>query len=342
MASGVQMCVHSEGDVRAFVTEPFGDRLDWHTHIDEHRYFCCWRYEERKGRMTKVPYNPISGDMAKSNEKSTFGSFEQVMNCLERHEYNGAGIGIFEGICAIDLDHCVDQEGRMSESALQIVELMHSYTEISPGGDGIHILFKAEDFFYDSKKYYIMNHNAGIEVYVTGATNKYVTITGNRIQEQYDFGERSKELKQLLEEYMIRPEREMDISIHARNAINAVNSPDEEEILQMALNCRKGQAFSDLWYGNIGLYPSHSEADMALCSHLAFWTGCDANMMDRMFRRSGLMRPKWDDKRQGSTYGANTIHRARASCTKNTFQERDRKSLIGRINILAASYELQR
>ena len=25
--------------------------------------FCCWRYEERDGRKTKVPYNPLTGQM---------------------------------------------------------------------------------------------------------------------------------------------------------------------------------------------------------------------------------------------------------------------------------------
>ncbi|MFR4804189.1 MAG: hypothetical protein ACLT98_13270 [Eggerthellaceae bacterium] len=45
-----------------------------------------------------------------------------------------------------------------------------------------------------------------------------------------------------------------------------------------------------------------SAADMALCSHLAFWCGRDAGRMDRIFRRSGLMRDKWDSRRGGSTY----------------------------------------
>ena len=35
-----------------------------------------------------------------------------------------------------------------------------------------------------------MNHQAGIEVYVAGATNKYVTVTGNRC-EDYEYGDRT-------------------------------------------------------------------------------------------------------------------------------------------------------
>ena len=34
--------------------------------------------------------------------------------------------------------------------------------------------------------------------------------------------------------------------------------------------------------------------------------------MDRLFRRSGLMRPKWDERRGDRTYGARTLARALA------------------------------
>lgn len=51
---------------------------------------------------------------------------------------------------------------------------------------------------------------------------------------------------------------------------------------------------------------------MALCMLLAFWTGRDATQMDRLFRRSGLYREKWDELHYGDgrTYGEGTIERA--------------------------------
>lgn len=54
---------------------------------------------------------------------------------------------------------------------------------------------------------------------------------------------------------------------------------------------------------------------MALCSSLAFWTGRNAEQMDRLFRRSGLMREKWDRPQSGTTYGAITIQNAIQGCT---------------------------
>lgn len=66
--------------------------------------------------------------------------------------------------------------------------------------------------------------------------------------------------------------------------------------------------------GDFSRYNSVSEADMALCNHLAFWCRCDATMMDGVFRLSGLMRAKWDRRQSGSTYGALTIQKALSSC----------------------------
>ena len=30
--------------------------------------FCTWQAEQRNGRMTKIPYNAVSGQRAKSND----------------------------------------------------------------------------------------------------------------------------------------------------------------------------------------------------------------------------------------------------------------------------------
>ena len=283
--------------------------------IIEDGHFCCWRYEKRNGQKTKIPYNPLTGKPAKSNNISSFAGFETAMDTLTEG-YDGIGIGIFNGICAVDLDNCVDADGKRTDTADEIVKLLHSYTECSPGGRGLHILFRADNFDYDMKRCYIMNHRDNIEVYVSGATQKYVTITGKAC-EKYEFGERSDELRILLERFMLRPAKKD--AKDAVNAINALNSdPDtdltDDEILDIAVRSKNGASFSDLFSGNFKEYPSQSEADMALCCRLAFWTGRDARKMDRLFRRSGLMREKWDRAQSGTTYGAITIQKAIENC----------------------------
>lgn len=232
--------------------------------IIQNGLFCCWKYEERNGRKTKVPYQPETGLGAKSNDPSSFVPYKTA---VQASGYDGIGIGIFNGICAIDLDNCVSDSGYYTQTAAEIVALMHSYTEYSPSGNGLHILFSAKGFQYDTKRFYIMNHQAGIEVYVAGATNKYVTVTGNRC-EDYEYGDRTQELQVLLDKFMRRPE------VGAENAINAKNSDlSMEQLLQLAKSSKNGAAFTALWNGSLEGYSSPSEADLALCSHLAFWTG---------------------------------------------------------------------
>ena len=52
---------------------------------------------------------------------------------------------------------------------------------------------------------------------------------------------------------------------------------------------------------------------MSLCNILAFWAGRDAQVMDNLFRQSGLMRPKWDRKQgSGSTLWPNHHHQGGA------------------------------
>ena len=261
--------------------------------------FCCWRYEDRNGKQTKVPYHPLTGQRAKSNDPDSFVLYPQAVQATG---FDGIGVGMFHGVCAIDLDDCITPEGDYTPTAVEIIERMHSYTELSPSGKGIHILFRAEGFSYDTKRYYIMNHPKGVEVYVAGATSKYVTVTGRGVND-YPFGERGNELKQVLERFMLR---ESSGNTFGRNGLNGVNPKNGvDAILDRAGSGKYGPAFRRLWAGDCTGYASQSEADLALCGHLAYWTGRDERQMDALFRRSGLMREKWDRPQSGSTLRGN-------------------------------------
>jgi primase-polymerase (primpol)-like protein len=80
-----------------------------------------------------------------------------------------------------------------------------------------------------------------------------------------------------------------------------------DEILERA---KRDDKFERLWSGDHAEYPSQSEADMALCCSLAYRTGGDLQLMDELFRQSGLMRPKWDEDRGDQTYGELTLQKA--------------------------------
>ncbi len=84
-----------------------------------------------------------------------------------------------------------------------------------------------------------------------------------------------------------------------------------------------GIVFRDLWEANATKLGQkyldskrafdHSSADAALMMHLAFWTGKDVQRMDRLFRRSMLMRDKWEKR---SDYRQSTIQNAIKLCKK--------------------------
>jgi hypothetical protein len=86
---------------------------------------------------------------------------------------------------------------------------------------------------------------------------------------------------------------------------------DDQELLEKMFASRNGRDVAWLWRGDTSrYYGDDSAADLALCSHLAFWTGDDPARVDSLFRGSGLMRPKWDERRGDSTYGWMTIEKA--------------------------------
>jgi len=93
-------------------------------------------------------------------------------------------------------------------------------------------------------------------------------------------------------------------------------------VLERAMRAHNGATVRALWNGDTSGYMSPSEADLALCRVLAYWTNKDASQIDRLFRRSALYRPeKWDrPARTGESYGEGTIARAIAGCSETSTQ----------------------
>lgn len=281
--------------------------------LRESGLFCCWRYEERDGKQTKVPYNPHTGGKAQSTNPQTFAPLHMALAALERGGFSGVGVGVFGTLGAIDIDHCVSETGELSELAFDVMGTMQAYTEFSPSGKGLRILFTvSEGFRYDKARYYINNQKAGLEVYISGCTQKYVTITGDALTPGLDLDERGEQLRTVLEKYMVRPRAQTPTQpTRPAAAVPAPADLDDRDLIERAKRARNGAQFEALWAGNTAGYKSASEADIALCNALAFWTGKDPARMDRLFRQSGLFRAgKWDRPTAGSTYGAITIQNA--------------------------------
>ena len=93
---------------------------------------------------------------------------------------------------------------------------------------------------------------------------------------------------------------------HETTRSTASSGLSDEEILMKAAAAENGEKFRRLWAGDTSDYTSVSEADQALCSLLAFWTGPDPAKIDELFRESGLYREKWER----ADYRERTVHKA--------------------------------
>jgi hypothetical protein len=278
--------------------------------LKEKGRFCCWRLEPspkaKPGeKPRKVPYNPLTGKKVNSTKIGEFTDFETAVAAVGG--YDGLGAGAFGDVGFIDIDGCV-KDGVINAFAQKIIAHMKSPAEISPSGTGIRIYFLATGFNYDKARYYINNQSIGLEVYVGGATYKFVTLTGNIINEA-EFGERGEELHMLLEEHMIRP-MQQNGSEHKESCSYLT----DEQVLLKASTAVNGESFRRLYEGDITGYPSQSDADLALLGKLAFWCGRDAKQMERIFSLSALgQRPKWTERED---YRNRTIEAAITGCKK--------------------------
>ena len=272
--------------------------------------FCVWKFEKRNGQKTKMPYNPATGERAKINDLRTFSDFKNTLVTYAMGGYDGIGIAVGNGIGAFDIDHCIREDGTLNDTADTVLSIFPTaYVEKSPSGKGLRGFFCVpEDYVYDKTVYYINNRSKGLEVYMPGATNRFVTVTGD----VYRTGEIPNDetaMTTLLDTLMKRNKQVQQTHFQHHSYL------DDDAVIAHANEASNSEKFKKLFAGDWeDLYGSQSDADMALLSILAFWCGCDEEQMDRIFRTSGLMRDKWDRKQAGSTYGAISIRNTVNTC----------------------------
>ena len=137
---------------------------------------------------------------------------------------------------------------------------------------------------------------------------QYVTVTGWRLPDApATLAHCNGELTDIVDLFIGKPKRDNDDSHSA--PLGGDGLPDDAAIIEKASAASNGDKFSRLFDGDTAGYPGPSEADAALCAILAFWCGRYVSRIDALFRKSKLMRDKWDEKHSGDgrTYGQMTI-----------------------------------
>jgi putative DNA primase/helicase len=260
-----------------------------------------WRREWRRDKSTKVPYTP--GDQhASSTDPDTWSSFDRVLKSLSSGVHDGIGyvFAAEDPYAGVDLDHCRNCESGVVDAwASAILRRLDSWAHWSPSGEGAHIIVQASLPGTGRKT----THATGaVEMYDRG---RYFTINDHQVPgTPCSIESRGQELLALYAEvYPPQP----NLAHSGQHAAVRPNDLDDQRLLELAFGARNGTAVAALWNGQASGYCSASEADLALCNHLAFWTGRDSARIDRLFRLSGLWRPKWDERRGELTYGQRTI-----------------------------------
>jgi hypothetical protein len=252
------------------------------------RQWLCWRSEERDGKPTKIPYSPLTGQRASSTTPETWAGYREAVRACKEHGYGGVGF-VFtpeDDLCGVDLDGCLDPEtGEMEPWAREVIEELDSYTEISPSGTGVHILVRG-----DLPKG--RNRKGRFEAYDRG---RYFTVTGKHLSgTPQSIESRQEELRAVVRRVFGEPSTNYGHGAPVTAPGRADNGLSDAEVVRKALAASNGERFARLWTGDTSGYGSHSEADLALCGMLAFWTGGDATRIAALFRQSSLYRKKWD------------------------------------------------
>jgi putative DNA primase/helicase len=263
--------------------------------LSEYKQWVLWRRAEINGRIAKIPVSPWSGKAAACDKPETWSTFRYACTALKRLRADGLGF-VFtatDPFCGIDLDKCRGKDGLIEENSLQLIREMGSYAEISPSGNGVHIIIKA-------KLSSAGRRTAGLEVYASG---RYFTMTGKHLSGTPETIQESQ--RQL--ENLVRSRFSPDLPSSSPGSWEPNDSSDSG-LIEKAFAARSGPRFRKLWSGDTSDYEGdHSRADAALCRMLSFWTGNDTERIDRLFRMSGLMREKWNRRTGQETYGARTI-----------------------------------
>jgi hypothetical protein len=168
--------------------------------LGDRRVWVAWQLERAGERITKVPYF-TPARKARANDRSTWTTLAEAFANYQRLPlpYNQGGIGIELGMLddnravgGVDLDTCINQAGEIEPWAREIICHFNTYTEFSPSGTGVKLLFEYDATLLPKLRAAMGNdwsktfkrpgddHPPGIEVHLG---NRYFAVTGERLKD---------------------------------------------------------------------------------------------------------------------------------------------------------------
>ncbi|KYM37606.1 helicase [Fusobacterium necrophorum subsp. funduliforme] len=266
--------------------------------LKREKRWCLYKIISREGKNTKLPIMPNSKP-AKSNDKTTWNSYEDCIAALNRNIGDGLGFMLGDGYIGIDIDKVSDDifvysmNYHAKSMTADFLRGISTYAELSPSKTGLHFIGKGE-VPGERKRY------KNLEIY---DKDRFFTVTGNVLKDR----NRNKvinidsELKPLYEKYM--PKINVINSENKRNQITTFLKDDQdivEKLFDRGYFSYTGEDLRRIYYGNYESYfNSQSEADFFMLQRLLYYTA-DVEQAISFMENSGLKREKWY-KRRGNT-----------------------------------------
>ena len=267
----------------------------------------CWKYWAHPSRPKplKLPLNPRTQRAADISKPETWSSFEEAHAILEATgQYDGLGIVLTrdDGLVGVDIDGCINADGELSQTARRVVDLVESYTEVSPSGRGLRIFAEAELGDFGGRR------RGKVELY---NHSRYLTVTGNHLAgTPSELHERLTALRELYRLYLQPPKSQPSAPERVGNPVQM--SQTDEEVTERMFGGKLGELYREIYHGDLShVYsggeagtPDESRADVLLFNALAFYTGQDAGQMRRILLgspRAGQRMEKWERRVSGET-----------------------------------------
>jgi hypothetical protein len=271
-------------------------------------------WNDKKKRNDKPPYNARThekGNPIDAKDRSTYDVIKKVLAVDTRYQGGGFGLQYSDGYTCTDFDHCVNAAGVIDPRIQKILDETGSYSEFSPSGDGVHLWTKGWRVPWDGTEKGTQGCKIGNAEMYSG--KHYMTLTGKHVPST-PLTIESRDVSALYARICagefkaasapaaaplstsakpVQEQREKRRVVNDGSS-NIITKPLElfmngfiDETVGFTVRDEHGNSLQPP-------YDSQSEADAGLVTLLMFEHNGNEELVDADFRKSALMREKWE------------------------------------------------
>ena len=301
--------------------------------LDQYSRFVTWFAvpdADRPGKFKKLPCDYRTGHVSDVHNSNIWTTSTLAMGAAPAWDKGyGSGAGFVftsdDPFFFLDIDNCLQDDGTWSPIAIDLCSRFHgAAVEVSLSGRGLHIFGRTTPTLHGTR-----NSEYGLELYTSG---RFVALTGVGAIGDIN-SDHTAAFQQVAATLFPANVTSGPSGNWTTEPDSEWSGPEDDDILigRMLKSASKSpsakfgggnMSLPDLWEGHVD-DNLRSEADQSLANHLAFWTGKNCERIERLMRRSGLTRDKWDSPSHRN-YLTNTILKA-CSFVSAVYQQKTQK-----------------